>query len=158
MIKYDDKFFDTIFPLLSFQSPDKNLQISLSNYVELDNTDDTLYNDCKFFFPDDPSACIDYVNRKRTQYIAENRYAYDACQSDSNPMQCCKLKSQNNDIAYNICIKNINQKNNSTENKNLFILIFIIFFFTILIIFLSIYIYHKLKEWYKYPNLTTHNT
>lgn len=146
MIKYDDKFFDKIFPLLSFQTPDKNLQISFSDYLKLDNTDETIYNDCKFFFPDDPTTCMEYVDRKRRQFISENRFAYDACKSDIDPLKCCKLKSENNDIAYNLCVQNINDNTDVDEKKkniNIYIFLFVISFLIILIIFLLFYIYRR---------------
>lgn len=71
-------------------------------------TKDEFEGHCRFYFPEDPSECISFVNSTLNRIESDNRYAWDACRAKYGdavpPADCCKTYAKDNDVAYQVCI------------------------------------------------------
>lgn len=69
-------------------------------------TKDEFEGHCRFYFPDDPSECLAFVDRTITQIESDNAFAWDACTVDGKrpTASCCKEYAKDNDVAYNVCM------------------------------------------------------
>ncbi len=72
----------------------------LLNYENAEEYED----DCRFFFPDDPTQCINYVRDFKQTLYNENDFALKQCIKENNlSIDNCKKYAGTNDTAFNIC-------------------------------------------------------
>jgi hypothetical protein len=84
--------FEILFPLLNYENSDE------------------YEDDCRFFFPEDPTQCINYVNTCKQEWYNENDFALKQCLQDKNlSIENCKKYAKTNDTAFNICKSHIPQ-------------------------------------------------
>lgn len=69
-------------------------------------TKDEFAGHCRFYFPDDPSECLDFVEKTIQMIEKENSFAWDACAVGGRvpSVECCKEYAKDNDVAYQVCI------------------------------------------------------
>lgn len=88
------------------------------NYQELFpllryGTRDEFEGHCRFYFPDDPSECLSYVDETMHRIEDEIRFAWDACHTNNNEsapsLECCKRRAQDNEVAYEYCVDQVKQ-------------------------------------------------
>ena len=108
--------FEDLFPILNYDNADK--------YID----------HCKFFFPDDPIPCLNYVNTRKKEWYADISFALDKCKEEDNiSIDNCKKYAGTNDTAFRLCISEIPKS--SINKYYIFLMIGIAFIILLMIVF-----------------------
>ena len=118
----NNSMYQELFPLLNY-----------------DNTDE-YENDCRFFFPDDPSHCIHYVRNKKKEWYKNSDFALQQCLKEDNvSIKNCKKYAGTNDIAFQICMSNVKQSSSSNNYVTVLVVVIIFLILLLAVIFFVLY-------------------